>query len=124
MMCTFYYGGELLDAAIGDHLDKSLNELYQDVRKLNPNLFVLKSFTRKRRWFAQNEVVEHYTMVIVRDGQGPVSIGGIYEVVVFNWPVPLDAESSIRSATTREGLMAFLFGYFNGWEHHKADNNA
>ena len=84
--------------------DAELNELLKDVRELNPNIYVKEYSYKKKRLFKKCQTTTLYSLMI--DGDCGVR--------AFSFP-PKDGQGSINTLATKQVLLTYLFGYYNGY---------
>lgn len=89
--------------------DSDLNEIYQEVRKIDSRIYIeAREFKIKPHFFSKTKKITNYTMFISNGG----------EAQIYNFP-NISEGSSINPYVSRNQIYTYLLGFLNGHSFSK-----
>jgi len=122
MPVTTYLNGERLNAML--HLeDQEMDKLYQEVRAIDPRLYIHESTIQEKRFLRPHTLTRFFQVFIVLDKnfnhkvQTPLELSGIFEVQMV-----LADDEGLKFQSTRTEIMKYLYGVLHGYGLGKGAN--
>jgi hypothetical protein len=89
--------------------DKDVNDLLQELRLNDTNIYVSERVSEIRRWFRKPLIIKRYEMYIDSN----------YDAQIINF-CPESGRSSINTSVTKQLMITYMLGILHGYNKQKS----